>query len=584
MEKTFNIESANVVNAITKLGTFIYNKYKDAEFKKEAELKTIYINYLKHAYENNKDIKSIIHRNPIGLKKIYEPMDIEYTNEANEVIKIEYSEIIPETISKGKIIIQGIGGLGKSLLMQSLFLDLINQVDFIPIIIDLKKYQGEKMIDFIFQSMKNNHFNDITIDNFTNTLESGYYFILLDSFDEINPEYITKATEEINSFSKYYNSNKYVVASRPFDTNVFNGWRNFYEYDLSLLTKNQMESLIRRINTEPEPEFFIKELKRKFNRKTEYLGNPLLLTIMLITYNKFGELPNDYLDFYERAYSVLFYEHDRNKQGYKRQRSTKLTESQFKRVLSYVAARMFVNKQILVSRSDLTEYIEDAIEEFRLTSFSPEDFIEDSVQSLCMIVKEGRDYKFIHKNFQEYFAGKYFSSKPDEFFEKNFIKYIDDNRIDLMYDSTLLSTIYLETPERHDQKIILPLLNKLDLMAFYQFFNQVIRCILIEYDTETSSTTLTTTGSLALSLSDYIKKLYGIDVEKKVIKEIRKYGSATRITKYCQKSPFSKEDLNNILNNMLPQQRHQWYEVYFTLKEGKQIIDERPKKETDKFA
>lgn len=474
MDKSFNIEASSVVHAITKVATYVNEAYKGVAFKKEAELKLIYGDYLKHVHKNNTHIKSLMHRNPMLLKKLYEPMDLIYRDANREEHRVMYGQIIPEIISKSKLIIQGVGGLGKSLLLKSLFLELLNQEDFIPILIDLKKYQGGKLIDFVFQTMRGMSFRNLTKEQFEYTLTAGHYVLLLDSFDEIDSQYVLEATQEIIGFSELYGANKYLVASRPFDTERFTAWQNFFEYDLDLLTKEQMTNMIARVNTEGEENSaaFIEALEEKFEGKREYLGNPLLLTVLLLTYNKYGELPTDYLDFYERAYTVLFREHDFSKNAYKRNRLAPLTESQFKRILTYIAALMVVKSQILIPRSDLLKRIEEAKEEFGVSDFPPEDFIEDAVQALCLLVKEGTDYKFIHKNFQEFFAGKYFAAQTDEFLEKNVVRYILDYRINLQQDRTLLATIYQEARERHDKNIILPLVNDFYRDNFNEFLSE----------------------------------------------------------------------------------------------------------------
>lgn len=566
MDKTFNLEASSVVHAVTKVAAYVHDVYKGAEFKKEAELKLIYGDYLKHVHKNNTHIKTLLHRNPKALKELYEPMDLIYKDNNSNERRVEYQEIIPEIINNSKIIVQGVGGLGKSLLLKSLFLRFLEQKDFIPILIDLKTYQGEPFIDFLFQTMQMMRFKNISKEEFAYTLEAGHYVFLLDSFDEISSEFVSQATKEILSFSELYDRNKYLVASRPYDANRFTAWKNFFEYDLSLLTPKQMKNLIGRINpkSESDSDAFVEALVERFKGQKEYLGNPLLLTVLLLTYNKYGELPTDYLDFYERAYTVLFQEHDYSKDGYKRGRATPLTESQFKKVLACIAGLMVVDRQLLISRSDLLKLIEEAQKEIGNINFPPENFIEDAVQSLCLFVKEGTDYKFIHKNFHEFFAGKYFASKTDDFLEKNLVRYILDERIDLDHDRTLLATIYDEARERHDQNIILPLVKHYYREDFNEF--------LLEFSTVRYRNRIST--AVLHTLYRYLYRLYGIDVRQDIFNLIAQKAQNYRYKRGVSDLKVSVGESRTLLV----------CEIYFTLEACRQRLTTSPKPSDDRFA
>ena len=71
-----------------------------------------------------------------------------------------------------------------------------------------------------------------------------------------------------------------------------------------------------------------------FKKYNEIASNPLLLTLMFMVFMSKGKLPSKAYQFYEKAYEVLFYEHDSIK-GYKdRIYQTKLKRLEFSKILS----------------------------------------------------------------------------------------------------------------------------------------------------------------------------------------------------------------------------------------------------------
>ena len=60
-----------------------------------------------------------------------------------------------------------------------------------------------------------------------------------------------------------------------------------------------------------------------------FIENPLLLTIMLMTFEQFAEVPQKMHIFYREAYIALSQKHDASKGAYKRTLSTNLTADRF---------------------------------------------------------------------------------------------------------------------------------------------------------------------------------------------------------------------------------------------------------------
>ena len=85
---------------------------------------------------------------------------------------------------------------------------------------------------------------------------------------------------------------------------------------------------------------FAKELKDTlYDNHESFASIPLLLTIMLMTYEDGASIPNNLTDFYNLAFYTLYQKHDASKSGYKRELKSNLSLEQFKEALSYLAMK-----------------------------------------------------------------------------------------------------------------------------------------------------------------------------------------------------------------------------------------------------
>ena len=146
----------------------------------------------------------------------------------------------------------------------------------------------------------------------------GRYIILFDGFDEVNREKIQKITTEITDLSNKYPQNRYIITSRP--TDDFLGWNDYVEMQSMELSKEQALHLIEKIEfDENVKKIFYKELDETlYDKYQSFASNPLLLTIMLLTFDNRASIPDKLNDFYEQAFATLFNMHDATKEAYVR--------------------------------------------------------------------------------------------------------------------------------------------------------------------------------------------------------------------------------------------------------------------------
>lgn len=189
---------------------------------------------------------------------------------------------------------------------------------------------------------------------------------------------------------------------------------------------------------------FIRDVKNRrfrFNdrEKKEFFGNPLFLTIMLISYSQTNDIPTQRYLFYEQAYRALATKHDGLK-GITRNFFTGLNERDFQKVFGQFCADSYSDYCLKFERPLLDRYLQKVIDENDLNT-TVDMFFKDITEKLCLMYLDGTEYRFIHRSFQEYFAAYYFTTLMDEEYKDIYEdvlleldeKIISDDTIPMLY-------------------------------------------------------------------------------------------------------------------------------------------------------
>ncbi|WP_313637964.1 hypothetical protein [Paenibacillus sp.] len=393
-------------------------------------------NYLNRASEKYSKIKTILYnKDSINLRKFYVNQNLSFKD---ETITTDNVDVL---ISLGnQIIITGTGGMGKSTLMRDLFLKVLEQTSLVPIFVELKDINGTNngLVHCAYKTIHNLGF-DLEEEYFIKAMELGKFVFFLDGFDEIENSSRDKVGKELLELTEIYEDNYYIISSR--ESREFNSWFNFKQLDMNEMSLDMAVKLISLLeyNDEVKKNFIIALKDKLFSEHTSFASNPLLLTIMFMTYNQFAEIPEKKHEFYEAAFDVLYSKHDATK-GLVRDRLTKLSSSEFKRILNIVSMLSYLDNKIAFNNSNLLEYISYAkkIEE---KDFNEDDFKEDLIKSVCILIEEGFQLKYTHRSFQEYFTAKCIETLEDEYKER-IINKICNEKPDSINQDSVLSTVF----------------------------------------------------------------------------------------------------------------------------------------------
>ena len=327
------------------------------------------------------------------------------------------------------IIIIGNGGTGKSMLMRHLFVNTQHRGSYIPVLIELRKLSNVAKSDSLLKMVHSciEEF-DVKLDQvqFEYSLRSGKYLLLFDGLDEVKEEIRYKVENLIQELSKKYPRNGFVVSSRKEGVD-FNELETYTVIKSLPLKKEQAVELVTRIGKSNDKVKEFSELlsKELFEKHIDFASNPLLLTMMYITFIDNNVIPEHLTDFYEAAYDTLYKRHDANKDGvFERDyKCKKLGQKEFKDLFAYFCFQSYFVQQYEFSKEQICEYIRNGIERLNLKKLieKPEMFFNDIKDIVCLIVEEGSIFKFTHRSFQTYFAAYYTATQVSDQQQKTFL-------------------------------------------------------------------------------------------------------------------------------------------------------------------
>lgn len=425
---------------------------KKIDEKIRLHIKSTYINYLNNTYVRYSKTKSFFIRSfPVHLYEYYIPIGIKCDNHVIESPGIESCVNFSY-----RMIIVGSAGCGKSMFIRHLFLDSIKDKKFVPILIELRDLNDDIMSinDAILKNMKRHGF-DMSCEYIEMAKESGHFCFLLDGFDEVEHEKEKHVLAEIKSMSDRYKKCPIIVSSR--NNNSISSIDNFCTFNMQMLNIDSAVGLIQKLlYDDVVKDKFAKELKDGiFNKHHSFLSNPLLLSIMLLTYGENSEIPSKLSLFYNYAYEALFQRHDAYKGGYSRCRRSDLDILDFTSVFELFSLRTYDKRLFKMPRRDCLEHI-DRSKKNIIFNFGTDDYLRDCLDAVCLLIEDGLDISFTHRSFQEYFVAHYISSC-----EEKIQKMLIDKYINYIYADTVFDILFEISPRTVEKFAIMPYLDKL---------------------------------------------------------------------------------------------------------------------------
>ena len=364
------------------------------------------------------------------------------------------------------LILYGIGGIGKSMMLRHLLFDTIDRIDelnVVPFFICLRNYQsGDTLEQYILQQTESK-WPGLDEAILRELLNSGKAILLLDGLDEVRSCNFGILRTKLNQLVQDYPKCQFIMSSRPFD-NHFSSYTQFKVAELCGLRIEQVYELVDRVGfmeKNPERRAAFKDLVRSklYSHDEAFCKNPLLLTIMMLIYEQHRTIPTRRHEFYNEAFAVLFQRHDLNKDGFMRDLRSKLSETEFKDIFAEFCAKTYFREKFEFTKDQFIGIVSSLNSWKKVKDRTGTDqFLIDACVNLCIMDECRTDYRFIHRSFQEYFCACWLRDKSDaqltakiEFFEAQQKRTMED---------CVFSMLREMAEERVEEHMIIPVLER----------------------------------------------------------------------------------------------------------------------------
>lgn len=463
----------------------------DIDKKKQIDVGNAYVEYLSKVYDSYLKSKSLVYREEKReLSSFFEPVDLRAASfDFWKTLSVRGSKksIQDDVVSsndlaglfdKGtKIVVTGIGGAGKTILMKHFCLRSIDVMHKIPVFISLrwfntwsiddKEKNEEPFEKLVFEQLSIFNFK-LSYEYFLYSLEGDRYIFLLDGFDEIAEDRSTLLLYKLSNFTKKYKGN-YIIISSRYNERIL-GLDDYKWFTICPLSFDQVKGLINKLEFDPEiTNRFIDDLGYEtYDKYRTFASVPLLLSILFITYVEKTTIPESLNDFYEEAFATLLFRHDKQKEGLQRILGSGLSYDDFKKLFVRFCYDTYFSNQYSFKESQLLTGILDSAYRLAMEVDSLK-YKNDLTQIACMIIQDGREYIFIHRNFQEYYAALFVSQGTDKQQRQLYRMMVDQDSFTNKHIGPVtgtktfefLRTLYSIEPKRFEYIFILPILEKI---------------------------------------------------------------------------------------------------------------------------
>lgn len=313
-----------------------------------------------------------------------------------------------------KAVVEGLVGQGKSILFRHLCVHAVKN-NLTPIFLELRMISKTQSLE----SLILDYLDVVGIEGGKSTFnylaKNNKVILILDGFDEIQSNIMTKSVNDIESIRRKYSTLKILISSRPF--HEAQNLAGFNVYKLSdLMEEDYDKFLLKLIPDICKRNSIIQAISDAPSNIRGVITTPLMLTLLVLVYESEKEIPSNIPDFYEKLFSTVFTKHDRLKSGFDRKHYSGLSESKIQKLFD---AFCFMAIQSGNGRSLKDDAFRNAFD--KACKYVPEsqceleNFKKDIIKVACLMLEDGFDMTtFLHKSVAEYHAASFikYSSDP----------------------------------------------------------------------------------------------------------------------------------------------------------------------------
>lgn len=393
------------------------------------------------------------------LESVYEPLDLIADQGDRTSLVFRVDQYPDEVFDRGRcVMIVDSAGMGKSTLTKYIFRRALEELRKIPLLVELRRVKdGMTLLDLFVSDFLGDDAKPQVVSEFEDALREGNFVILLDGYDELSPSVRGDVSSEISKLVSHFPYCNFVLTSRP-DPSLAS-FAEFLHYDIGGLTREQAFSLINRYDSDRGVAKNLIAKIQAMPEVDEFLRVPLLVTLLYKAFDHKAIVPIKRNIFYRQVFDALYQDHDLSKEGaFERRKASSLDVEEFHRFMRNLGFMSFRKGVVQYSMEEFASLVNGALKNSGLKCDAA-GLRSDLISAVPLFVKEGAEYRWSHKSFQDYFAAQfiYFDAGQgrDELLQRMF------NGENVQRHANLLSLIYEIDQGLVSDLCILPFIERL---------------------------------------------------------------------------------------------------------------------------
>lgn len=394
---------------------------KISSVKARAALKTHLNRYLRTLERSSRFVPTIaIQGSAFELEEIYEPLTLVRISDSKEWRVDKFPQGL--VTNTARILVVDAGGMGKSTLAKYLLRKSLEELTYFPVIIELRRIKvGQSIKQFICDHVVGSGATDILKDAFSALLSDGSFMLLFDGYDELPDKIREQISFEINALSADLAGCPFILTSRP--EAGLSSFPAFTSFNVKPLSIDEAFSLLRRYDKgRGKAEALIEKVKG-MQQVHEFLRNPLLVTLLYKAYDYKATIPLKRHIFFRQVYEALYQDHDLSKDGvFDRKKKSGLDIEDFLRVLRAVGVSSFETGEVQYSPEVFQSILQKSVKIVTPLKVDLPSFRSDLVSAVPLFIKDGVDFRWSHKAFQDYFTALFTVVDLDDVRKEKFVR------------------------------------------------------------------------------------------------------------------------------------------------------------------
>lgn len=313
------------------------------------------------------------------------------------------------SIDSNSIVLEGTVGQGKSIFMRYLTYQEATKGEKVPIFYELRRLTEKQTLESAITTAISNWIPLFKEDNFTGVANSKKVVLFLDGFDEVPQENVNRLINEIEGWRERYPEMQIVISTRP-EAEIQKS--NYFKiYQLAEYTFPEQKKLVKKLISDEEfQENLITSIEDSSLEIKELLKTPLMVTLFVKQYEVSLQIPKNHSEFYENLFANLASLHDNTKAGFNREINSGLDVAKLQEVFEEFCFITGNSEKLVLTRKETVEIIKKCTENQDI-DVSSSKILKDFSTVVCLLLKDGLEYTFIHRSIQEYFYSSFILGK-----------------------------------------------------------------------------------------------------------------------------------------------------------------------------